>query len=133
MTTILVQAQVSTDALLDAVKQMPNRELDVFLEHVLSVHAERRAPHLSLTESELLLRVNEPIPATTQARFDQLVAKRDAGTLSADEHTDLLTLVDEIELRDADRIAALADLAQLRGISLESLMEDLGIHPATHA
>ena len=45
MATILVQAQVSTDALFDAVKQMPNPELDVFLEHVLSIHAERRAPH----------------------------------------------------------------------------------------
>jgi hypothetical protein len=100
----------------------------------LDTDSERRAPHLSSAESELLLRINEPIPATMPVRFDQLVAKRDAGMLSADEHAELLTLVDEIELRDADRIAALADLAQLRGISLEALMEDLSIiHPATHA
>ncbi len=132
MATILVQAQVSTDALYEAVKQMPNSELDVFLQHVLSIHAKRRAPHLSHTESELLLRINEPIRAMTQARFDELVGKRDAGTLTQDEHSELLALIDEIELRDADRVAALVELAQVRGVSLDEVMVALGID-AAHA
>lgn len=67
-----------------------------------------------------------------QQRFDLLTAKRSAETLTSEEYDELLALSDEIELRDAQRVEYLAELAQLRNISLRSLMQQLDIRPPAY-
>jgi mRNA-degrading endonuclease toxin of MazEF toxin-antitoxin module len=92
----------------------------------------RRCASLSMlvmmTETELLLRINRGLPVELRARYDALRSRLSAGTLDADEHADLLRLTDEIERMQADRVAALAEVARLRGQKLGDLMNDLGIH-----
>jgi len=121
--------QVEADQLLKAVEQMPIHELDAFIAQVLAVRAQREAPMLSATESTLLIRINHAIPQPLQQRFDALIARRNAERLSPEEHAELLELTTQIEQREADRIAALAALAQLRNMSLNDLMQSLGIQP----
>src|SRR3712207_6810239 len=121
--------QVEADQLLKAVEQMPPHELDAFVAQVLAVRAQREAPMLSATESTLLIRINHAIPQPLQQRFDALIARRDAERLSPEEHAELLELTTQIEQREADRIAALAALAQLRNMSLNDLMQSLRIQP----
>jgi hypothetical protein len=41
----------------------------------------------------------------------------------------MLQLTDQIEKSDARRVKYMTELAQLRGISLTALMEELGIRP----
>lgn len=50
--------QASTEQLLNAIAQMPSTELEVFVEQVLKLRAQRQTPSLSSTESELLLKIN---------------------------------------------------------------------------
>ncbi len=78
-------------------------------------------------ETELLLKINQGLPFDTQKRYDGLVAKRKAETLTLDEHQELLGLIEQIEKSDAERVKHLADLARLRGTTLTALMKDLGI------
>jgi hypothetical protein len=47
--------------------------------------------------------------------------------LSHSEHEELLTLTDNVEIWQAERVGYLARLAELRGMSLPDLMDDLGI------
>ena len=84
---------------------------------------------MSNTEAALLLRINQPIPAELQQRYDLLLAKRAAETLLPDEYDDLLRLTEQIETLDAQRVEALTELARLRGTSLRALMTSLGIPP----
>jgi hypothetical protein len=58
--------QASTEQLLNAIAQMPSTELEVFVEQVLKLRAQRQAPSLSSTESELLLKINQGIPTDLQ-------------------------------------------------------------------
>lgn len=75
------------------------------------------------------LKINQGLPDDVQRRFDELVARRQDETLTPDEHQELLHLIDQIEKSDVKRVQYLAELARLRGISLTTLMDQLGIHP----
>src|SRR5206468_10303791 len=65
---------------------------------------ERLPPHLPQEETELLQQINQGLPAETWARYQALKQTRDARTLTSDEHAELLTLTDEVELWNARRL-----------------------------
>lgn len=120
--------QASPEQLLNAIAQMPQPELEAFVEQVLKLRAQRQALSVSSVESELLLKINQGIPADLQHRFNELIAKRQALTLTEAEHAELIQLGDRIEQLDAERIESLAALAKLRQRSLREIMQDLGIN-----
>jgi hypothetical protein len=133
MTTIPIEAEISTEQLLRAVSQLPPEELAAFVDHVLALHAERAEPRLSQSETALLLQVNEGVPATTRQRFNELVAKRQAEAITPTELDELKIITDEFEQYDARRLAALDALARLKRMTLADLMDSLGISPPTYA
>jgi hypothetical protein len=130
MPNIHLQAQVSSEELLRAVEQLPPPELAAFTEKVLALRLRQAAPVLSQDETELLMRINQGVPADIQLRYDTLIAKRAAETLTAEEHAELLRLTDQIEQIDANRMEQLVALAQMRQISLAQLLRDLGFREA---
>lgn len=131
MTTIPIE--VSTEQLLRAVDRLPQHELETFVAQVVALRAQRAAPHLTQGETALLLQINSGLPADIQHRFDVLVAKRQAETITPDELHDLIQITDQIEQQDAQRLAALIDLAQLRQTTVPALMNALGIQPPSYA
>lgn len=112
---------------------MPQPDLDQFVDRVVAFRAGQRAPRLSSSESELLAKINQGVPADLQSRYDALNAKRRAATLSETEHEELLRLVEQVEGLDTRRVEYLAELARLRKISLRALLKDLGIKPRQYA
>jgi len=102
------------------------------MSQVVSTQAKRKSPCLSADETELMLKINRGLSHDMQTRFDELVVKRQAETLTHQEHQELLSLTDQIEKSDAERIKNLAELASIRGISLDVLMEELDIHPPAY-
>ena len=133
MSTISVQSEVSLDAMIRGVEQLSTPDLEQLVDRVLTIRARRRAPSLSRKETELLRKVNQGLPVGTQQRFDELAAKRRTETLNPDEHQELLQVLDQIEQYDVKRLEALAELAQVRNVSIRVLMKDLGIHPPDYA
>lgn len=127
MPTIQIEAQVSTEQLLRAVEQMAAQELEAFVARVLTLRAQREAPHLPPDESALLLKINQAIPPDLQQRYDELIAKRRTETLTPDEYAELLQLTDRVEQLEAERVGALATLAQVRHVSVTELMQTLGL------
>jgi hypothetical protein len=127
MPTIQVEARLSGDDLLKAARQLDQDEFRQFVAGVLDLRAVRHAPRLPAEEAALLLRINAGLPDDLRQRYDDLDARRRAETLGPDEHSELLRLTDEVERRQADRVAALAELAQARGVSLPAVMDQLGI------
>jgi hypothetical protein len=127
MATIQIEAQISADQLIRAVEQLPSDELGAFVEQVLALRARRAAPQLDQQETTLLLQINEQFAPDEQRRYDELVAKRQDETISPEELRELIRLTDEREQRNVERLAALTELARLRGVTLAALMSALGI------
>jgi len=121
------------EQLLKAVAELPDEEIGRFTEQVIAIRARRVAPSLPAEEENLLQRINRVFPTDDQLRYDALVAKRRDEALAPDEYDELLRLSDRYEVHDAARIAALSELAQLRGVPLNDLMTSLGIGPHSNA
>jgi hypothetical protein len=127
-----LQTLTSSNAILTAVRQMPIAELEQLVDQVIAIRAERVAPRLSTDESRLLARINQGLTAHDRARMRALIEKRDDETLLEAEWEELTVLTDRLELLHADRLAALAELAKLRGITLDEVMNQLGIQFPDH-
>lgn len=84
---------------------------------------------LSRQESKLLTQINAGLAEELWERYDRLVSKRRAQTLTPQEHRELMQLTNTIEEDNAHRIRLLAQLARLRNVPLPSVMRELGIRP----
>ncbi len=84
-------------------------------------------------ESQLLQRIDRGIPADLLAPYQILRQKCEAETLADSEHDRLIQLSTQIEQIGAQRLEALAHLAQIRQVSLSDLMNTLGIQPASYS
>ncbi|WP_071191229.1 STAS/SEC14 domain-containing protein [Trichormus sp. NMC-1] len=122
-----VELQLSSEDLLKVVEQLNQADLKQFISQVIALQAQRNAPSLQKQESEILLKINQSIPLDIQKSYNNLIDKRDAETLTDNEYRELLHLTEMIEKQQAQRIEYLIELAKLRGISLNILMENLGI------
>jgi hypothetical protein len=79
--------------------------------------------NLSRAESELLQRIDQGVPAAVQKRYDELIARRREETLTPQEYTELIDLTHQVEMLEAERVQALVNLARLRGVSLDQLVQ----------
>ncbi len=120
-------SQSSTEQILSAVSHLSLPELEQVFERVLTLQAQHKANHLSVTESALLVRVNQERSLELRHRLAALRAKREEESLSDTEYEELTQLTDQTEELHAERMAALVELARLRGVSLPGLMDQLGI------
>jgi DNA-binding Xre family transcriptional regulator len=68
-----------------------------------------------------------------QKRYDELIAKRQAETLTSAEYQELLQMTEKIERLEVQRVEYIAELAKLRQTSLTELMDSLGISPPQYA
>ena len=81
-------------------------------------------------ETELLAKINQSLPEWDARRYQALMGKRRAETLTPEEHRELLRLTDAAEIIQAERIQHLTELARIRATTLDALMEELGLYPA---
>lgn len=120
-------AGLSARDILKAIEQLEPTEADKISRRLLHLQARRKAPNLSEREAELLRDIYQEKRPGFRERFDTLNAKCHAFTLTPEEHKELLRLTDEAEAFDVRRLKALAELAQLRQVSLPTLMKRLGL------
>lgn len=125
MATVRIEAELSAEDLLKAAGQLSPRDLEEFVQRILALQARRRAPSLAHTETELILKINQGVPSELQARYDELIARRRAETLTPEEHGELLRLTEQMEGLEVQRVEHLAELARLRQTSLTAVMEAL--------
>lgn len=120
-------ASLTVDDLEEATRSLSLAELDRLLEHLVVLRARRRAPVLPRTEEELLEAMEGCIPRDLLPARDRLVALSHRRALRGPERDELLRLTNAIETAEAERIGFLARLAQLRGVSVEAVAEQLGL------
>ena len=114
MPTINIEADISVEALVKATEQLSPSDLQRFRSQVLAISARRAASSVSQDEAQCLLRISQRLPIKLQQRYDELIAKRDAETLTAEEPAELLQLSQQAEAVNVLRIEALTKLAASR-------------------
>ena len=82
---------------------------------------------LSSRESELLGKIGIGLSDEEWRRYRELRSKSDADTLTAPERTEILAMADRIERANAARMGYMVELAALRRVPLEQLMDQLGL------
>lgn len=127
------QIELDFDEVLKGIAHLGTNELEQFVDKVIALQAQRRAPSLPANEAELLQKINRGVPPKVRKRYHELNEKLHEETITQDEHQELLGLIDQIELADAERIRHLITLAQLRNLSVDSLMDQLGIRRPVYA
>ena len=126
------QLETPPEQVMKVVELLPDDELDQFVKKVMVYRAQRKAPHLSARESELLLKINRGLSDDLLQRWEELIDKRDNDLLTPEEYAELLKLTEQVEWFDSERAECLAELALLRGIPLPDLMQQLGIQKQPH-
>jgi hypothetical protein len=121
--------QIETDQLVKAALQLPPLELEQLVAKLQGLRRQTTAPRLSAKETELLRQINQGPPAELQRRFDLLRKKRLRTKLSRAEQQEMLALTQQFEQVDVARLQWLAQLAELRQVSLPALMQQLGLEP----
>ena len=122
--------KLSVEEVLEGISQLETAELEKFLNQVGSLLAKRKAPHVSRREAELLIKINKGISEAQQNRYRILSQKLEAETLTDIEHQEFLRLVDLVEEKDTQRLEYLIELARLRSVSLDSLIDQLELAPS---
>jgi len=123
---------INEPELLEAASALEPERFEKFVNDILKVRASRTAPTVRADEGIFLSRINAGPPADVWAEYRRLRERLRREELNPAEHAELLRLTDVMEQHQVDRVAALTELASLRGQSLSEVMDALGIHgPAT--
>ena len=100
------------------------------LEQRLSHSAQPVQPNLPAAESRLLLKINASPAGLDWDRYHILLSRNRDETITPDEHRELIAMILTVENANAQRVACLVELARIRGVSLDSVLESLDIRPA---
>jgi hypothetical protein len=127
MSVLQIKTELGFNELLNVVEQLDTSELETLISKVITLRAKRKKSYCSEQESELRLKINQKLSADAQQRLNDLFIKRQAEQLSHNEQQELIDLNEHIEQNNVERITLIHELAKLRGVTLEAMMENLGI------
>jgi hypothetical protein len=124
-----MSVQASVAELIDKAARLDTGEFNNFFNKMLTLRAQRIAPVLSKEESDLLKKINRGFPQKKWERLDFLNDKLEYETLSEAEHEELSVLIEAYEEYSLQRMRQLGQLATARKVSLDEVMNQLGIQP----
>ena len=104
-------------------------ELDQVMQEVVILRRKKLPTVLSQNETELLRKINAGAPSVIQKRYSFLVKKRNSETLNDIELPELLELTAYMENLGVKRLEYLLELAKLRNLSLDEIVEQLQLKP----
>ena len=115
----------TSQQIISSVQAMPLDELEKLVGNVLAVRAERIAPHISGEESKLLEKSQKTLSKKSRMRMKELQILRDKNELSPEGFTELAKLIEKLEIIHAERMSAVSDLAELRGVTLQTALQQM--------
>ncbi len=124
---------MDTQALLKNVSEMPLPEIERFVQDVNALIAQKKSTDKTYQDRLLLRKINQTVLGETKTkRYQHLVVKLEAETLSESQYKEFMLLAEEEELIRYERLKYLVELAQIRSIPLPQLMDNLGLNRPTY-
>lgn len=120
---------MSVAEIIHKAKQLEAKSFEKLYQTLTALRVQRYGlPVLDAAESALLERINRAFDAQKWERLQYLDWKTEFSALSEEEETEALRLAEDYESFSVERIKALSQLAVLRQIPLDDLMNQLGIN-----
>ncbi len=126
---ITKQVDLGLDDILNGISELETKDLEKFMQRIGHLIARRKVAYLPERESHLLMKINKAIPVVLQKRYEDLLTKNQAETITPIEHEELLKIIDKVETKNAERLENLIELSRIRNISLDVLMKQLHVNP----
>ncbi|WP_413174402.1 STAS/SEC14 domain-containing protein [Anabaena azotica] len=126
MSLVKLEVQLSSEELLKVVDQLHQPELEKFVSQIIILHTQKKSANLLKDEVGFLLDNQHSMSSNTQNYYNQFLSKSTEENLTHEEYRELLRLSEQIDQLQAHRLEYLADLANLHGVSLMALMQNLG-------
>jgi hypothetical protein len=126
---ITKQVDLGLDDILNGISELETKDLKKFMQRIGHLIARRKVAYLPERESQLLMKINKAIPVVLQKRYEDLLTKNRAETITPIEHEELLKIIDKVETKNAERLENLIELSRIRNISLDVLMKQLHLNP----
>jgi len=104
-------------------------ELDQVMKRLIGLRKQRLTTVLTEIETDLLKKINSSTPIEIQSRYDHLLTKRNQETLSDLDYAELIELTNYTESLNVQHLEYLVDLAKLRNIPLDELIQQLELKP----
>ena len=124
--------QISINELLQSVGQLSTREFEEFFNKIQSLRVQKTASNIDFEASKLLKQINTGLLSTKQTRFEYLIARRDARTITEFEFEELFKLTHDIEKNDVIRLKRIAKLADLKRMTLPEVVSFYNLQPTQH-
>lgn len=121
--------QISISELLHNVGQLSTREFEEFFIKIEFLRVQKISSDAIVEENKLLKQIKTRLRSSKQVRFEYLVARRDARTITEQEFNELLKLTDDIEKNDLIRLKRIAKLADLKRMTLPEVVRLYNLQP----
>ena len=125
-----MNAQLSVAEIVKRAATLEKKEFENLFKKLSALRLQKNGiPFLNESESELLSQINKEFSLEKLERLKYLDWKLEFGSLSQQEEAESLKLAEAIENYSVERLKNLSQLALLRKISVDELIEQLGTQP----
>ncbi|MCB0520157.1 MAG: hypothetical protein H6577_03075 [Lewinellaceae bacterium] len=122
------EVKVDLDEILDGVSKLKTKDLENFHRKIGGMLSSRKAKSIPEREEYLTAKIKgEFLPKKTSSKFEALLEKSAAKTLSPEEEKEYQQLLEVAQNKSLQRLTWLVELCQLRGEALSDTMDKLGI------
>lgn len=133
MSKTQAQPAFDTEAALAKAANMNIQELEDFVRKLNRVIFQKKSVDTTFRQRELLRLINQTVlPRENRALYLQLVQKLESDSITEAERAHFLRLTEEEETLRNERVKMLIELAHLKNIPLNQLMEEMGLQPVGH-
>lgn len=119
--------KLNPEQILEQMGQLALSDLEQVMNKGYYLLAEKKAPHLSKRETELFREINDSFDEVFWHRYKELREKLEDETMTPTENEEFLNMNEEVEAKNVIRLRSVAELAQLRQMSIPDLMNQLGL------
>ena len=124
---------MDTQVLIQGVAEMPISEMERFVQQVNALIVQKKTTDKNYRERFLLGKINQTVLSKEKIeRYQKLVQKLEAETISKAEYKEFMKLTELEEQIRYERLTYLVELAQLKSITLPQLMDNLGLNQPSH-
>jgi len=134
MAAIQYQPKISLEMsdLLQLVDQLEVKDLQHFAQQVEDIIAKKKQQQVEDRETELLKKVDLDLVGEDKRRYEELREYRREGSMTDEQHEELLRLSDKKEKLNLERMRALVELSKIRAMPVDELMKSLQVFPYSY-
>lgn len=126
MNTVVQNPQLNT--IFSALNSLNINELEAVMQQVIGIRKQKMPNVLSEVETDLLKKINAPIPATIQKRYNKLVKQKQAEQLDETAHNELLEMITYMENHNNQRLSYIIELSKVRNETFDETLAFLGLN-----